>query len=189
MLRTESEIVSVGHGIYVPEQVVTCGYVVYTLSDPRTDQVRYVGCTRQWKSRRTQHVTMKSARHGSKLSAWFSDLQSAGLSPVFEINTICVGIFAQDAAEHTERKLIKWYAEARRTGELLCNELGSPSYAWHNRKTRSDSKRKSYDITFNGETMNVSQWAVRLGISRQRLHQRLKKMTVEQALSRRKQTA
>ena len=38
-------------------------------------------------------------------------------------------------------------------------------------------------LTFQGETMNETQWAKRLGCSRQALHSRLKKMSVEQVLA------
>ena len=45
------------------------------------------------------------------------------------------------------------------------------------------NRPQGHPLTFNGETMNETQWAKRLGCSKQALHSRLKKMSVEQALA------
>lgn len=48
---------------------------------------------------------------------------------------------------------------------------------------RQRKKRGKIILTFRGETMCVSRWAERIGISRERMRQRLTSMSVEEALT------
>jgi len=51
---------------------------IYTLSDPRTDMVRYVGKTDHLEKRLSQHLSLST---GSHKSSWIKSLKSAGIKP------------------------------------------------------------------------------------------------------------
>lgn len=55
-------------------------YSVYTLSDPRTNEVRYVGCTLDVKRRFNDH--MRNQEGNSRKRAWIDELKAQGLQPV-----------------------------------------------------------------------------------------------------------
>lgn len=54
---------------------------------------------------------------------------------------------------------------------------------WATQKEQCQNTRWARPIEFNGETLTVTQWAARLGITRERLRQRLQTRSVEEALS------
>jgi hypothetical protein len=54
---------------------------------------------------------------------------------------------------------------------------------WATQKEQTHNQRRTRHITFNGQTKIMSEWASELGISRERLRQRLCKMPVNEALS------
>jgi predicted GIY-YIG superfamily endonuclease len=56
-------------------------YVVYALSDPRTNEVRYVGCTSDLKSRYSAHLMINQEKNVVK-KAWIGELKSLGLRPL-----------------------------------------------------------------------------------------------------------
>ena len=125
MLRTDEAEQLVG-GKPLPTDSVDRGHVVYLLRDPRTNVGRYVGMTTQWRWRRKSHVGMKSARHGSKLAAWFADMQADGVEPTFEIAAVCIGHFSEIGARRVERACLNYLARDDESGELLCNEQDNP---------------------------------------------------------------
>lgn len=57
---------------------------IYTLSDPRNNQVRYVGKTNNPKQRRSAHGVLTREQKSRKKN-WVKHLKSLGLKPVFEI--------------------------------------------------------------------------------------------------------
>jgi len=57
------------------------GYV-YTLSDPRTDNVRYVGATKHPEQRLQQHINHP---HSEPLREWVSELDSDGFEPEMHV--------------------------------------------------------------------------------------------------------
>jgi hypothetical protein len=57
---------------------------IYTLSDPRTNEVRYVGKTNNPVQRRSAHGVL-TREVKSKKKSWIKKLKSLGLKPVFEI--------------------------------------------------------------------------------------------------------
>lgn len=58
---------------------------------------------------------------------------------------------------------------------------------WTDMKTQNNNRRSNRFFTYNGETLSESQWADKMGINRGTLHQRLKRMPIEQALTMKKQ--
>ena len=60
---------------------------IYTISDPVTGLVRYVGKTISPKERFRKHLTSKKLT--TKLSRWIKGLSNKGLKPVFEIIDSC----------------------------------------------------------------------------------------------------
>lgn len=55
---------------------------IYTLSDPRTNSVRYVGRTKEPKTRYTAHITQ---HNDTARSAWIAELKADGLQPIMQI--------------------------------------------------------------------------------------------------------
>jgi hypothetical protein len=58
-------------------------HVVYALSDPRTNEVHYVGRTKQVKRRYTEHL--KRAHHNEIKEAWMKELKEVGMVPTLVI--------------------------------------------------------------------------------------------------------
>lgn len=54
---------------------------IYSLRDPRTGAVRYIGRTKNASQREVSYRSGKP--HSKRLSAWFADLAASGLSPEF----------------------------------------------------------------------------------------------------------
>lgn len=56
---------------------------------------------------------------------------------------------------------------------------------WEDSKTQNNNTRRNHYVTYNGETLTISQWAERCGISRNTLHSRITKYgwSVERALT------
>ncbi len=56
---------------------------------------------------------------------------------------------------------------------------------WITIKHQCNNKRNNHSITFNGETLNISQWADKLGIGRDTLHRRITvyKVSLDKALT------
>lgn len=128
MPRTDDAGVLV-ENVEIPASIVGQGHAVYTLKDPRTNVYRYVGVTTRWKCRKQNHMSMRSARHGSRLAKWFDDMRDAGVEPVFEIQSLCIGNFSDLAARRTERAIIRHLARDDESGDLLCNEADNPRLA------------------------------------------------------------
>lgn len=61
-------------------------------------------------------------------------------------------------------------------------ELGRQQLAL-NRKNGIKPKPKTYKLTANGETKSLTEWAKEIGISKQALSKKLKKMSLEEALN------
>lgn len=57
---------------------------IYTLTDPRTNQVRYVGKTNNIKQRYNAHLN-KARKHQIHMFNWVNQLKKEGLKPIMEI--------------------------------------------------------------------------------------------------------
>jgi len=60
----------------------TCLVFIYTLSDPRDGQIRYVGKSVDIKQRMFDHLREKKR---TKKNHWIIGLQSEGLKPIMEV--------------------------------------------------------------------------------------------------------
>lgn len=54
---------------------------------------------------------------------------------------------------------------------------------WSTKEEQANNKRNNSKITFNGETLSVSQWARRIGIHREGLAHRLRNWSLEEAMT------
>lgn len=80
---------------------------IYSLSDPRTYEVRYIGITFRGRLRYNEHISR--ARHGGKThrDCWIKSLLNIEMKPIYEIIEVGYGDGWQDA----ERAWIKLYRE------------------------------------------------------------------------------
>jgi hypothetical protein len=56
---------------------------IYTLKDPETGKVRYVGLTTNAKRRKWMHSSLSHNQGGRRVSRWIRSLLKRGLAPVF----------------------------------------------------------------------------------------------------------
>ena len=183
-------------------------HFIYVLKDPRTGDVRYVGCTVDMQKRLSDHVNkpLKCIRQ------WIWELKSLGLIPKIEsVERLERG---GCGARWREDEVIAEYVE--RFGDQILNRHGRVCLEWKREQRylareqrRADRraewkarrtmrsilapriKRDSHPpriIEHDGLRLNLSQWAKRLGLSRERVRQRINKYPVEVAL-RPRQTA
>jgi hypothetical protein len=65
-------------------------HFIYTLSDPRTGVVKYVGCSRNPFARARQHFYSKS----SPVGMWIAKLLSEGVTPALTVVAEARGLYA-----------------------------------------------------------------------------------------------
>ena len=88
---------------------------IYALTDPRTEQVRYIGKTSHaldWRLKK--HIAAARTRKGTYLLHWLRQLQDEGLSPDIQLLTMVAKVRWQE----TERA---WIAFGRERGWPLTN--------------------------------------------------------------------
>lgn len=84
-------------------------YTVYSLSDPETDEIRYIGMTANTLERRLKwHF---HSPHSLELAEWFASLQRKDLKP--RMGDIVSEIMGHNDACAIEAKYIKQYASKR----------------------------------------------------------------------------
>jgi len=152
------------------------GFCLYTLTDPRTNQVRYVGQTSNPKLRKTVYER-RWCSHNAGLVALIADLAHDGLVPEFDViaELSCVnGVVGSNLVTLCENKMIRHYRNYNRYNGYQPLFNVAPVDRAVSRTPR---------ITFAGKTQCVAAWARDLGITRERLRQRLEKYTVEVALT------
>lgn len=59
-------------------------YEIYVLKDPRTNEVRYVGCSRNTKARYFAHLNSNNSQSSLKRD-WIAELRNLGLKPIMEV--------------------------------------------------------------------------------------------------------
>lgn len=88
---------------------------IYTLSDPRTNEVRYVGWTTRLEVRLAGHISdAKSSRHKNRKSAWIRSLLNSGSLPIMTVVQSGTG----NDWEHVEAS---WIQRLKDTGSNLTN--------------------------------------------------------------------
>jgi hypothetical protein len=89
---------------------VTAG--IYTLNDPTTHEVRYVGQTRFAKRRKWQHGSETNNRSERRISRWARGLIAAGKRPLFVLI---------ERTDDLDAREVFWIAEHKRRGAKLLN--------------------------------------------------------------------
>lgn len=93
---------------------------IYSLIDPRTDEVRYIGKTNDLKGRLHEHALKRdSATHKAH---WVNQLRAAGLRP-------CMEVLEETTEAHWEERERYWIAYGKAQGWRLTNirEGGNPT--------------------------------------------------------------
>lgn len=165
-------------------------HVIYVLLDPDTDDVRYIGQTRQMESRKQNYMGGSAANLSTPLGRWLIELASVGKFPKFEVLAKITGSHQQYVARAGESALIKAYA-LRGDGHLLLNLQGNPrrpkQRSWSRRPKNGkppgmEKGKYGKFIEFDGQKKNLRGWAELIGITPQALSHRLKKYPPEVAL-------
>lgn len=113
-------------------------HYIYTLSDPFTSEVRYVGVTMYPELRYSQHVTR--SKDNTHKSNWIKRLQRNHAEPTMEILTL---VHDKDVAMKLEMKYIQEFKEL---GANLTNlTLGGES-PMANKKHTEETKRKMSEV-------------------------------------------
>lgn len=112
-------------------------YYIYTLSDPRTNIVRYIGKTKNMEDRLKRHTYNYNLKNKHTLkNKWLHELIIEGFNPKIEI----VDIGDKDNIDNLE---IYWIEQFRQWGFKLTNMTeGGDGYNWTGRKHRKESKLK-----------------------------------------------
>lgn len=167
-------------------------HYVYALCEPETGEVRYIGCTTRLKARFRQHLKVDRAVN-PRVAEWVTSLIGRDLLPQMKILETVKGMWPGWEAE---RYLIGVYSVAMR--ERLLNEHYRGDFVpfgdleeiairykrywdhqklWEKRRRELEANPTKYHpvrmITFNGKTQNMSARAKKLGISKERMRQRL----------------
>lgn len=87
-------------------------YYIYTLTDPNTGEVRYVGCTINPKTRLSGHLS--DLTHNPAKTDWIKQLKASKLKPIFKIELTSQDLFT--AIKQEQRTFCKY-----NNGNLLCN--------------------------------------------------------------------
>lgn len=88
-------------------------YFIYALTDPRTDEIRYIGKAKNLKRRFGHHMVADGSN--SEKDSWMQELINVGLMPSFKtLETV----EARKDANEREAYWIRYYAER---GERLTN--------------------------------------------------------------------
>lgn len=179
-------------------------YFVYALLDPRDLQVRYIGSTSDPKQRLESHLSQPL---NDEMRAWFDELRSIGLLP--RLMTLADAYGPQPALKLENIYIFEYAANGAQLFNKQNPLLGQIRGWWEmwGREWRSNLRRQSYVevkptlpkrrghnagktfplegvvIEAHGKRQNIAAWARELGLSRQRIHQRLKKYPPEIALA------
>lgn len=90
---------------------------IYTLSDPRTNQVRYVGKTFDLQMRFYQHLSCARRNFKARVYFWIRALLKSGVSPVMEV----IEVFPEDDTPSWEQAERFWIETLRFYGCNLTN--------------------------------------------------------------------
>jgi len=115
---------------------VKLGYI-YTLSDPRTNQIRYVGQTINSPSKRLAQHLHQEARTVGKLTyvnSWIRNLKLHNFKPILNVLEQC-------ALENLDEREIHYIREYRKTCNLCNHALGGQGNRGHKLSKESIDKR------------------------------------------------
>lgn len=89
--------------------------VVYALSDPKTDELRYIGQTEQLPATRLRQHVKDCGRYSNHCAHWIKNLKKQGFKPFMEILQKCSTVEELNEAE------IYWISQFRALGFRLTN--------------------------------------------------------------------
>jgi hypothetical protein len=113
------------------------GYI-YTLSDPRNDEVRYVGATRQPEQRLESHINQP---HSDDLKSWVSSLESVHETPDMNIINVAPVDQLSDKEEAALDELSDRFD--------LLNRQGHSGYYTSSGRRTADSSDTSIRVSSN----------------------------------------
>lgn len=130
--------------------------VVYTLSDPHTGAIRYVGKTcRGLKQRLKDHLLPKNLKARTHKNCWLKALAARGAKPVIEIVEV-----AGDGVDEAERF---WISQFRALGFDLTNATdGGEGTTGLKRLPRTEAHRARLSAALKGRQMDAV-WREKLG--------------------------
>lgn len=142
--------------------------IIYTLIDPRDDQVRYVGKTNNLKQRLSSHINRSKSGFNSPIHCWIRKLLDLNLKPTILVQEIC----NQDNWEEREKYWIQYYREKYKNITNVSDggitPLKNPGYqkVVHSKKTFKEVHQ--YDLLGNylKSYKNANQAALSLNIKR-----------------------
>ena len=108
---------------------------IYTLSDPETEVIRYVGKTRQYPPMRLYQHIMFARRGKTPKDRWLQGLLSRKLQPIFTIIEQC----PHDDGPAAEAKWIAFYLES---GVAILNVMSTPDKVKARDEKRAARKAK-----------------------------------------------
>lgn len=97
---------------------------IYTLIDPRTDRVRYVGATLRGKKRFNEHLSRAVTSGKTHRDCWIRSLIALGLRPIYQVIEQGEG----DGWQEAERRWIAHYRETSDLVNLTDGGEGFPGY-------------------------------------------------------------
>lgn len=107
---------------------------IYTLTDPRTNEIKYVGCTTRPEQRR-RALLYGGLQHSAVMSAWRAEVFASGLEPVFQVVEKCL-------LKSSKRREQAWMDQLREEGHDLLNQR--PATALNLDHKKSWGKRVLY---------------------------------------------
>lgn len=171
---------------------------IYGLYDPDGGPLRYVGCCLDTERRLKSHLNGTKSVN-ARVKAWLAGLIAVAKVPVLLVLQECKGLHA---AEHAERRWIAAWSLV--DGKNLLNVRHRSDFlhlssfvstakrfareqARRKRAAESTPRPKPVDkrvmVSFRRRRQCLAAWAKELGISRQALDQRAKKMGPEKAVA------
>jgi len=132
------------------------GYI-YTLTDPRTEEPRYVGATKEPKQRYSNHL---SSPTNDDVKEWLDELEDCGLEP----NMNLVRVEPMENLSEKEREIISRLAKQ---WDLLNKSLGGYSPRGETKSERSveisvymhpDDAKAVHEAAEQSEYSNTSQY-------------------------------
>lgn len=113
---------------------------IYTLADPRTNLVRYVGKSNNPRRRYTNHLNKKDGPHTRN---WIGQLKALGLKPIQELLDECTENTWQDSEQYWIEQLRQWgfnLTNIHKGGGGYNGKKGSTP--WNKGKKLSEETRK-----------------------------------------------
>ena len=131
-------------------------YQIYTLNEPNSDIVRYVGLTRNPEKRHKEHI--KEKRHNSYKSHWVSKLTQRGLEPKMDI--IETDLSLQEAFEKEMHYIKLFKSFGARLVNLTIGGEAPMANKKHSAETRAkmSEDRKGEKNAFYGKKHTKETW-------------------------------